>query len=172
MYKDNALNGSNQFILLISAAIAALLGGYYGHSYKEMLEGVSENVRSTTTAFLILLMVGALSGTWLISGIIPAMIYYGIQILNPTFFLVACVIIAALISVATGSSWTTSATVGIALVGIGGTLGVPLAMTAGAIISGGKGGAEDKIKKMEECGITVAKSPSIIGKTLFNKLSN
>ena len=75
VYKDSALNGSNQFILLISAAVAALLGGYYGNSYKDMLEGVAENVKSTTTAFLILLMVGALSGTWLISGIIPAMIY-------------------------------------------------------------------------------------------------
>ena len=84
VYKDSALDGSNQFILLISAAVAALLGGYYGNSYKDMLEGVADNVKSTTTAFLILLMVGALSGTWLISGIIPAMIYYGIQILNPT----------------------------------------------------------------------------------------
>jgi len=165
VYKDSALDGSNQFILLISAAVAALLGGYYGNSYKDMLEGVADNVKSTTTAFLILLMVGALSGTWLISGIIPAMIYYGIQILNPTFFLVACVIIAALISVATGSSWTTSATVGIALVGIGGTLGVPLAMTAGAIISGAYFG--DKMSPLSD---TTNLAPAVAGGELFDHI--
>jgi NhaC family Na+:H+ antiporter len=77
------------------------------------MEGVAENIKSTVGAILILLMVGALAGTWLVSGIIPSMIYYGLQILSPAIFLPATVIICSIISIATGSSWTTSATVGI-----------------------------------------------------------
>ena len=97
VYGDDALSGSNQFILLLGAAVAAIVGFKNKVSYKRMLEEVSENVKSTTGALLILLMVGALAGTWLISGIIPTMIYYGLQILNPTIFLAACVIICAII---------------------------------------------------------------------------
>ena len=119
VFGDDALSGSNQFILLLGGAVAAIVGFLNKVSYTQMLDEVAENVKSTTGALLILLMVGALAGTWLISGIIPAMIYYGLQILNPTIFLAACVIICAIISIATGSSWTTSATVGIALIGIG-----------------------------------------------------
>ena len=136
VFGDDALSGSNQFILLIGGAIAAVVGFYHKVSYEKMLAEVAENLKSTTGALLILLMVGALSGTWLVSGIIPAMIYYGLQILNPTIFLAACVIICAIISIATGSSWTTSATVGIALIGIGNALGIPMGMTAGAVLSG------------------------------------
>ena len=134
VYGDDALSGSNQFILLLGAAVAAIVGFKNKVSYKRMLEEVSENVKSTTGALLILLMVGALAGTWLISGIIPTMIYYGLQILNPTIFLAACVVICSIISIATGSSWTTTATVGIALVGIGETLGISIGMTAGAVL--------------------------------------
>ena len=119
VYGDDALGGSNQFILLLGGAIAAIIGFRQKIEYKEMLQQVAENLKSVTGAILILLFVGALAGTWLVSGIIPAMIYYGLQILHPTFFLAACIIICALISLATGSSWTTSATVGIALIGIG-----------------------------------------------------
>jgi len=115
VFGDDALSGSNQFILLLGAAVAAIVGFFNKVSYKQMMEEVANNVKSTTGALLILLMVGSLAGTWLISGIIPTMIYYGLQILNPTIFLAACVIICAVISIATGSSWTTSATVGIAL---------------------------------------------------------
>ena len=104
VFGDDALSGSNQFILLMGGAIAAVVGFFHKVSYEKMLAEVAENVKSTTGALLILLMVGALSGTWLISGIIPAMIYYGLQILNPTIFLAACVIICAIISIATGSS--------------------------------------------------------------------
>ena len=112
-FGDDALSGSNQFILLMGGAIAALVGFFNKVSYKQMLNEVAENIKSTSGAILILLMVGALTGTWLISGIIPSMIYYGLQILNPTIFLGACVVICAIISIATGSSWSTSATVGI-----------------------------------------------------------
>lgn len=136
VYGDDALSGSNQFVLLIGAAVAAIVGFKNKVSYDDMIAEVAENFKSTTGAVLILLMVGALAGTWLLSGIIPAMIYYGLKILHPTIFLPATVIICSVISVATGSSWTTSATVGIALVGIGKALGIPMGMTAGAVISG------------------------------------
>ena len=136
VFGDDAIGGSNQFILLMGGAVAAVVGFFNKVSYKQMLAEVAENVKSTTGALLILLMVGALAGTWLISGIIPAMIYYGLQILNPTIFLGACVVISAIISIATGSSWTTAATVGIALIGIGDALGISLGMTAGAVLSG------------------------------------
>jgi len=136
IYGDDALGGANQFVLLLAAAVAAIIGFSNKVSYREMIAEVSENFKSTTGAILILLMVGALAGTWLLSGIIPTMIYYGLKILHPSYFLPATVIICSIISVATGSSWTTSATVGIALIGIGKALGVPMGMTAGAVISG------------------------------------
>ena len=124
VFGDDALSGSNQFILLLGAAVAALVGFFNKTSFDTMMEEVAQNIKSTAGAILILLMVGALAGTWLISGIIPTMIYYGLQILNPSIFLAACVVICAIISVATGSSWTTSATVGIALIGIAEALGI------------------------------------------------
>ena len=89
VYGDDALSGSNQFILLMGAAVAAIVGTFNKVSYTRMVEEVAENVKSTTGALLILLMVGALAGTWLLSGVVPAMIYYGLKILNPTIFLFA-----------------------------------------------------------------------------------
>ena len=106
VYGDDALSGSNQFVLLLGAAVAALVGFKNNVSFSKMMQEVAENIKSTAGALLILLMVGALAGTWLISGVIPTMIYYGLQILNPTIFLAACVVICAIISIATGSSWT------------------------------------------------------------------
>ncbi len=165
VFGDDALSGSNQFILLMGGAVAAIVGIFNKVSYKQMLDEVAENVRSTTGALLILLMVGALSGTWLVSGIIPAMIYYGLQILNPTIFLAASVIICAIISVATGSSWTTSATVGIALIGIGEALGVSLGMTAGAVLSGAYFG--DKMSPLSD---TTNLAPAMAGADLFSHI--
>jgi NhaC family Na+:H+ antiporter len=134
VYGDEALSGSNQFVLLLGAAVAALVGFFNKVSFDRMIEEVAENIKATVGAILILLMVGALAGTWLVSGIIPSMIYYGLQILSPAIFLPATVI-CSIISIATGSSWTTSATVGIALIGVGGALGFDLGMVA-AVISG------------------------------------
>ena len=165
VFGDNALSGSNQFILLLGAAVAAIVGVFKKTSYSQMLNEVSENLKSTTGALLILLMVGALSGTWLVSGIIPTMIYYGLQLLNPTFFLVATVIICAIISIATGSSWTTSATVGIALIGIGETLGISLGMTAGAVLSGAYFG--DKMSPLSD---TTNLAPAMSGAELFTHI--
>ncbi|WP_299799324.1 Na+/H+ antiporter NhaC [uncultured Maribacter sp.] len=165
VFGDDALSGSNQFILLMGGAIAAIVGFANKVSYKQMIAEVEENIRSTTGALLILLMVGALAGTWLVSGIIPAMIYYGLQILNPTIFLAACVIICAVISVATGSSWTTSATVGIALIGIGEALGISLGMTAGAVLSGAYFG--DKLSPLSD---TTNLAPAMAGGELFSHI--
>lgn len=165
VFGDNATGGSNQFILLMGGAVAAVVGFFNKVSYKQMLAEVAENVKSTTGALLILLMVGALAGTWLVSGIIPAMIYYGLQILNPTIFLAACVIICAIISIATGSSWTTSATVGIALIGIGEALGISLGMTAGAVLSGAYFG--DKMSPLSD---TTNLAPAMAGGELFDHI--
>jgi NhaC family Na+:H+ antiporter len=109
--------------------------------------------------------VGALAGTWLISGIIPAMIYYGLQILHPSIFLPACILICAIISLATGSSWTTSATVGIALIGIGKVLGIPVGMVAGAVISGAYFG--DKLSPLSD---TTNLAPAMAGGDLFTHI--
>ena len=165
VFGDDALSGSNQFILLMGGAVAAIVGFFNKVSYKQMIAEVAENVKSTTGALLILLMVGALSGTWLVSGIIPAMIYYGLQILNPTIFLAASVIICAIISIATGSSWTTSATVGIALIGIGDALGISLGMTAGAVLSGAYFG--DKMSPLSD---TTNLAPAMAGGDLFSHI--
>ncbi len=165
VYGDDALSGSNQFILLLGGAVAAIVGFQKNISYNSMLKKVAENLQSVTGALLILLFVGALAGTWLISGIIPAMIYYGLQILHPSIFLPACILICAIISLATGSSWTTSATVGIALIGIGKVLGIPVGMVAGAVISGAYFG--DKLSPLSD---TTNLAPAMAGGELFTHI--
>lgn len=165
VFGDEALSGSNQFILLLGGGVAAIIGFFNKVTFSRMLEEVSENIKSSAGAILILLMVGALAGTWLVSGIIPAMIYYGLQILSPSVFLPASLIICSIISIATGSSWTTSATVGIALIGIGGTLGFPLGMVAGAVVSGAYFG--DKLSPMSD---TTNLAPAMAGTDLFTHI--
>lgn len=165
VFGDDALSGSNQFILLLGGGVAAIIGFFNKVTFARMLEEVSENIKSSAGAILILLMVGALAGTWLVSGIIPAMIYYGLQILSPSVFLPASLIICSIISIATGSSWTTSATVGIALIGIGGTLGFPLGMVAGAVVSGAYFG--DKLSPMSD---TTNLAPAMAGTDLFTHI--
>lgn len=165
VFGDDALSGSNQFILLMGGAVAAIVGFRNKVTYKKMMGKVADNLHSTSGALIILLLVGALAGTWLISGIIPSMIYYGLKILNPTIFLPATVIICSIISVATGSSWTTSATVGIALVGIGKTIGLPPGLVAGAVISGAYFG--DKMSPLSD---TTNLAPAIAGSDLFTHI--
>ncbi len=165
IFGDAALSGSNQFILLIGAAVAAIIGFKNKVTYAQMMEEVAHNVKSTAGAILILLMVGALSGTWLLSGIIPSMIYYGLQLLTPTIFLGASLIICSVISLATGSSWSTSATVGIALIGIGDTMGINPGMTAGAVISGAYFG--DKISPLSD---TTNLASAMAGAGLFDHI--
>ena len=166
-YEDGEWFGeySNQFILLIGGAIAAVVGFYNKVSVNRMVTEVWANLKSVFVPIMILFLVGALAGTWLVSGVIPAMVYYGLQVLSPSIFLPASVIIAAVISIATGSSWTTSATVGIALVGIGTALGIPPGMIAGAVISGAYFG--DKMSPLSD---TTNLAPAMAGTDLFTHI--
>ncbi len=166
-FADGELMGeySNQYILLIAGGIAAIVGFIYKVTIQTMAAEIWENLKSVAIPIMILFFVGALAGTWLVSGIIPAMVYYGLQVLNPTIFLPASVIIAAIISIATGSSWTTSATVGIALVGIGAALGIPSGMIAGAVISGAYFG--DKMSPLSD---TTNLAPAMAGTDLFTHI--
>ena len=156
---------SNQYILLIGGLVAAIVGFFNKTAVSTMVAEIWENLKSVFVPIMILFLVGALAGTWLISGIIPAMVYYGLQVLNPTIFLPASVIIAAIISIATGSSWTTSATVGIALIGIGQALGIDSGMIAGAVISGAYFG--DKMSPLSD---TTNLAPAMAGTDLFTHI--
>ncbi len=156
---------TNQIILLMGGLVAAVVGFFNKVPYNIMLKEIWENLKSVFVPIMILFLVGALAGTWLISGIIPAMVYYGLQVLNPSIFLPASVIICAIISIATGSSWTTSATVGIALIGIGSALGIPTGMIAGAVISGAYFG--DKMSPLSD---TTNLAPAMAGTDLFTHI--
>lgn len=156
---------SNQLILLISGVFAMMIGIKNKTALKMMFQEVLMNFKSVLIPIVILLLVGALSGTWLVSGIIPAMVYYGLQILNPAIFLPASMLIASVISLATGSSWTTSATVGIALIGIGTALGIPAGMIAGAVISGAYFG--DKLSPLSD---TTNLAPAMAGTDLYTHI--
>ncbi|WP_204345389.1 Na+/H+ antiporter NhaC family protein [Psychroserpens algicola] len=156
---------TNQIILLLGGLVAAIVGIFNKVTLGRMLTEVLENLKSVFIPIVILLLVGALAGTWLVSGVIPAMVYYGLQVLSPEIFLPASVIIAAIISIATGSSWTTSATVGIALVGIGTALGVHPGMIAGAVISGAYFG--DKMSPLSD---TTNLAPAMAGTDLFTHI--
>lgn len=156
---------SNQIILVVSGVVAAIMGFLNKISAHTMVKEIWHNLKSVFVPIIILLLVGALAGSWLISGIIPAMVYYGLQVLNPTIFLPATLIICSIISIATGSSWTTSATVGIALIGIGTTLGIPVGMIAGAVISGAYFG--DKLSPLSD---TTNLAPAMAGTDLFTHI--
>jgi NhaC family Na+:H+ antiporter len=148
LYGEDSSYGPNQIALLMAAGAAAIVGRLYLNSFKEMLAGIERAIGSALVAMLILLLIGSLAGTWMMSGVVPAMIYYGLDVLNPQSFLVATAVVCAIVSVATGSSWSTVATVGIALLGIGMALGVNEYLTAGAIISGAYFG--DKISPLSD----------------------
>lgn len=164
-YSDDSLSGPNQMALLLSAAFCAILSVNRGASWAELLEGIRSSINEALPALLILLLIGSLAGTWLVSGIVPAMIYYGLQIVNPTYFLVAACIVSAIISIATGSSWSTIATVGVALLGIGQVLGISEAMVAGSIISGAYFG--DKMSPLSD---TTNLAPAMAGTDLITHI--
>lgn len=145
---DDTMSGANQLSLLLAAFTAGCIALFNGKKWKEIVDGIVSTFSNAVPAILILLMVGILSGAWMSAGIIPSMIYYGLDILRPEYFLPATVIITAVISVATGSSWSTIATIGVALIGIGDALGIDNAWTAGAIISGAYFG--DKISPLSD----------------------
>ncbi len=164
-YGDGGLGGPNQIALILAAAVAAIVGLSLKYSFKQLLQGAVNSITSSMNAILILLLIGALAGTWLISGIVPAMVYYGLQVLTPTIFLFAATVVCCIVSLATGSSWSTVATVGIALLGIGKALNIHEGIIAGAIISGAYFG--DKISPMSD---TTNLAPAMAGTDLFTHI--
>lgn len=165
IFGDAALDGSNQIVLILSGAVAGLMAMRIGVSWKTLQKGILHNINSAMSSILILLLIGSLAGAWMISGVVPAMIYYGLKILNPTILLFASCIVCALVSLATGSSWTTIATVGLALIGIGKALGVSEGIIAGAIISGAYFG--DKMSPLSD---TTNLAPAMAGTDLFTHI--
>jgi len=137
IFKDEALDGGIQIVLLISAAFASSIAVFYcGIDWKTIEQRIAKNLLDIAPAILILLFIGALAGSWMMSGIIPTFIYYGLHLMHSNFFLVSTCLICCIVSVMTGSSWTTVATIGVALLGIGQVQGFSVGWIAGAIISG------------------------------------
>lgn len=149
IFGSDALSGGSQVVLLLTTACCSALSMFFCHvKWKKIEEAICSNILGVATALLILLLIGALSGSWMVSGVVPTLIYYGVQLLSPTFFLATSCIICAIVSVMTGSSWTTIATIGIALMGIGDAQGFEPGWIAGAIISGAYFG--DKISPLSD----------------------
>ena len=165
LYGDDSLSGANQTALIIAAALAAGISLFLGVPWVDIQEKMLENIRAATPAILILLMVGALVGTWLIGGIVPTMIYYGLQIFNPSIFIVSCCILTAIASIVIGSSWSTSATLGVAMMSIGYTLGFNPGLVAGAIVSGAYFG--DKMSPLSD---TTNLASGVTGVDLFTHI--
>ncbi|MFT5779245.1 MAG: NhaC family Na+:H+ antiporter [Crocinitomicaceae bacterium] len=165
IYGEDATYGSNQIALLLAAAVAAIIGISLNYSWNKLQKGIVKSIKSALPALLILLLIGSLAGTWMISGVVPTMIYYGLDILNPTIFLVAACVVSAIVSIATGSSWSTIATVGLALLGIGTVLGINQGLIAGAIISGAYFG--DKMSPLSD---TTNLAPAMAGTDLFTHI--
>lgn len=168
IFGDGMLSGPSQWVLTLSAAIAVFLSmTIYHRSWEEMEQAMVEGISRTMPANLILLMVGGLCGTWMHSGIIPTMIYYGLDVISARWLLLTSCVICALVSICIGSSWTTIATVGIGLMGVGRTLGIEDYWVAGAIISGAYFG--DKMSPLSE---TTNLASSISGVPLFVHIRN
>jgi NhaC family Na+:H+ antiporter len=166
IFGNDALLGSSQISLLFGTALCiAISVGFYKYPWKAFEEEIINTIGNSAIAIVILLLIGMLSASWMISGIVPTLVYYGIQIMSPKFFLVMTCLICALVSVMTGSSWTTIATIGVALMGIGEALGISVAWTAGAIISGAYFG--DKISPLSDTTILASAS---VGTELFTHI--
>ena len=165
LYGDNSSYGANQIALILSASIAAIIAIKNGYSWKEVESGIVKGIGMGMRAILILLAVGALIGTLIMSGTVPAMIFYGLDILSPSFFYFTACIICAISSISIGSSWTVAGTLGVALMGIAAGLGLSPSVTAGAIISGAYFG--DKMSPLSD---TTNLAPAIAGTDLFSHI--
>lgn len=162
----DALSGGSQVALIFSAGVTVAISMvFYRTPWKDFEEAIVDNIKSVATAVVILLLIGAVAGSWMVSGVVPTLIYYGMKVISPAIFLFATCVICALISVMTGSSWTTIATVGVALVGIGTAQGFDPGWTAGAIISGAYFG--DKVSPLSD---TTVLASSSAGTTLFSHI--
>lgn len=148
IYGDNALSGSSQMIIILVTGFAAAIGLLRGTSWKQQQVSVVSTISNAMPSILILMLVGALASIWLLCGTVPMLVYYGVKILNPTIFLLACCIACALTSLVSGSSWSTAATIGVAMVGVGRALEIPDGLIGGAIISGAYFG--DKVSPLSD----------------------
>ena len=164
-FGDHTLDGANQFALILAAAVAGIIAVVLGHKWKDIRTSIVNSISSAMPSMLILLLIGALAGTWMLSGVVPTLIYYGLKVFHPSIFLFATVIIAGIVSLATGSSWSTVATIGIALIGIGKTLGISPGIVAGAVISGAYFG--DKMSPLSD---TTNLAPAMAGTDLFTHI--
>ena len=151
--------------LIAAAAVAACVAVFHKHPWKEVQDGMVHGIMLAMSAILILMVVGTMIGTWILGGVVPSMIYYGLKVLSPAIFLVATLIVCSIVSLGTGSSWSTAGTVGVALIGVGQGLGIPVSMVAGAIISGAYFG--DKMSPLSD---TTNLAPAVAGTDLFSHI--
>jgi NhaC family Na+:H+ antiporter len=167
LYGDNSSSGPNQIALLFATFTAALVGLKNGYTWRLLEEAMIKGITLSLGAILILLMVGALIGTWLLSGTVPTLIYYGLQIISPQWFYAASCLICGIVAMSIGSSWTTAATIGVALLGVATGLGLDQVVTAGAVISGAYFG--DKLSPLSE---TTNLAPAVAGSDLFDHIQH
>jgi NhaC family Na+:H+ antiporter len=165
LFGDGSSSGPNQIALILAAAVATVIGLRLGYSWHELQDGIVHGISLSMAAVLILMVVGSLIGTWILSGVVPTMIYYGLKILSPGVFYAAACVICCMVSLATGSSWTTASTVGIALVGVATAQNLHMGLTAGAIISGAYFG--DKMSPLSD---TTNLAPAMAGTDLFSHI--
>jgi NhaC family Na+:H+ antiporter len=165
LFQSDSSGGANQVALLLSAMVAALVSIKNGYRWPEIQVAIIEGLSTAMGAILILLAVGALIGTWMMAGTVPAMIFYGVKILNPSFFYVATCLICSIASLSIGSSWTVAGTLGIGLVGISMALGLSPEITAGAVVSGAYFG--DKMSPLSD---TTNLAPAVVGAELFDHI--
>ena len=148
-FGSDAIMGGSQVALLSAASVCVMIAiGIYGCSWSRLEEAILDNIHTSASSIIILLLIGAIAGTWMVSGVVPTLICYGLKVLHPSIFLVATCVICAMVSLITGSSWTTIATIGVALMGIGHALGFNEGWIAGAIISGAYFG--DKVSMLSD----------------------
>ncbi len=154
--------------IIISGIVASWVAMFrLNYKWETILEGILETIKSSMEAAIILLIIGMVVGSWIISGVVPTMIFYGLKIMNPSIFLPATVLLSLVAAIATGSSWSTAATIGIALMGVGAGLGIPAPITVGAIISGAYMG--DKISPLSD---TTNLAPAMAGSKLFDHIKS
>lgn len=165
LYGSDSSFGPNQIVLLIGMFLAAIIGLKNGHKWNDIEEGMIKGISMSLGACLILLSVGALIGTWMLAGTVPTLIYYGLSLLSPSLFYAASCLICAVVALSIGSSWTTAATIGVALIGVATGMELSLPITAGAIVSGAYFG--DKLSPLSE---TTNLAPAIAGTNLFEHI--
>ena len=165
LFGADAAYGANQIALVLAAAVAALIGWRNGLGWEQLQDGIVQGVGVATGAIFILLAVGALIGTWILSGTVPTLIHYGLMILDPSWFYPAACLLCAAVAITIGSSWTTAGTIGVALMGVAGGLGMDPAITAGAVISGAYFG--DKMSPLSD---TTNLAPAAAGSELFSHI--